>query len=185
MTRLGMGSLVVVDAGSAAPPRFFSMRYGDPNAPVKVALVGKGITFDSGGLAIKPASGMETMKGDMGGGAAVVAGMMAVARLAPENICVTGYVGSSENMINGRAMRPGDVLTAMTGETIEVLNPDAEGRLVLADVLAYAIRQGATHIVDLATLTGAASVALGSACSLAAGRQMEWGRQVTDAAAAG
>lgn len=185
MERLGMGAILGVAAGSDLPPRLFSMRYGDPNSPIKLALVGKGITFDSGGLAIKPAAGMETMKGDMGGGAAVVAGMVAVARLAPQNISVTGYVGTTENMINGRAMRPGDVLTALTGETIEVLNPDAEGRLVLADVLAHAVEQGATHLVDFATLTGAAAVALGSACSLAAGKPMDWVSQVMAAAGTG
>ena len=169
MRKLGMGAILGVAAGSDEPPRLFGLHYGPADAEIRLALVGKGITFDSGGLAIKPLTGMETMKGDMGGAAAVVAGMVAIARLKPAGIRVSGYVGSSENMISGSAMRPGDVLIAMTGETIEVLNPDAEGRLVLADVLAYAIKQGATHIVDFATLTGAAAVALGSAASLGAG----------------
>jgi leucyl aminopeptidase len=182
MTRLGMGSILGVAAGSDEPPRIFSLRFGAPDAATRLAVVGKGITFDSGGLAIKPLAGMETMKGDMGGAAAVVGGMVAVARLKPEGICVTGYVGASENMISGSAMRPGDVLTAMTGETIEVLNPDAEGRLVLADVLAYAVQEGATHIVDFATLTGAAAVALGAASSLGAGRPQTWVETVANAA---
>jgi leucyl aminopeptidase len=185
MERLGMGAILGVGRGSAEPPRIFSLRYGDPSAATRLALIGKGITFDSGGLAIKPLTGMETMKGDMGGAAAVVAGMVAVARLKPAGICVTGYVGSAENMISGKAMRPGDVLTAFTGETIEVLNPDAEGRLVLADVLAYAIQQGATQLVDFATLTGAAQISLGSASSLGAGRPMSWVQTVADAASAG
>jgi leucyl aminopeptidase len=152
---------------------------------VKVAFVGKGLTFDSGGLSLKTAEGMETMKTDMSGGAAVIAGMVAVARLKPEGICVTGYVGATENMPGGAAMRPGDILTAMNGTTIEVLNTDAEGRLVLADVLAYAVSEGATHIVDFATLTGAAQVSLGDAATLATGKPMEWVNEVVAAADAG
>jgi leucyl aminopeptidase len=111
--------------------------------------------------------------------------MLAVARLAPEGISVTGYVGATENMPSGKSMRPGDVLTAMNGKTIEVLNTDAEGRLVLADVLAYACSQGATHVVDFATLTGGAIVALGHAATLTAGKPQSWVRQVADAAVEG
>lgn len=185
MSTLGMGSLLGVAAGSAQPPRLIVLRYGDPNASIKLALVGKGLTFDSGGLSLKTAEGMETMKGDMAGGAAVVAGMMAIAELAPADISITAYVGATENMPGSRAMRPGDVLTAMNGETIEVLNTDAEGRLVLADVLAYASLQGATHIVDFATLTGGAVVALGHAATLATGKPWSWVERVVEGAARG
>jgi len=185
MRDLGMGSFLGVSAGSDEPAKLIVLRYGSDDSPVRLALVGKGLTFDSGGLSLKTAEGMETMKGDMGGGAAVVAGMQAVARLAPTNIAVTGYVGATENMPSGKSMRPGDVLTAMNGKTIEVLNTDAEGRLVLADVLAYACRQGATHIVDFATLTGGAVVALGHAATLAAGEPQQWVQQVVEAASEG
>lgn len=181
MKQLGMGSLLGVAAGSKEPPRLITLRYGRPDAAKRVAFVGKGLTFDSGGLSLKTAEGMETMKSDMAGAAAVVAGMVAVARLRPEGICVTGYVGSTENMPGGGAMRPGDVLTAMNGKTIEVLNTDAEGRLVLADVLSYAIDQGETHLVDFATLTGAAVIALGHAATLATGNPMSWVDEVVKA----
>ena len=181
----GMGSLLGVAAGSEQPPRLIVLRYGDPSAPVKLALVGKGLTFDSGGLSLKTAEGMETMKGDMGGAAAVIAGIAAVARLGLRNIFVTAYAGATENMPGGGAMRPGDVLTAINGETIEVLNTDAEGRLVLADVLGYACKQGATHIVDFATLTGGAVVALGTAATLAAGKPAGWVGTVVQAATRG
>jgi leucyl aminopeptidase len=185
MRALKMESFLGVSAGSYEPARLIVMRYGSPDSSTRLALVGKGLTFDSGGLSLKPADAMETMKGDMGGGAAVVAGMLATARLAPANISVTGYVGATENMPSGRSMRPGDVLTAMNGKTIEVLNTDAEGRLVLADVLAYACREGATHIVDFATLTGGAIVALGHAATLATGKPEAWVREVVEAAADG
>ena len=182
---LGMGAILGVAAGSRQPPTVIVLRYGDSEADVKLAMVGKGITFDSGGLSIKTAHGMQTMKGDMGGGAAVLGGMLAIARLAPQNISVTGYIGATENMPGDNAMRPGDILTAFNGETIEVLDTDCEGRLVLADLLAYAESEGATHIVDFATLTGGATVALGTAASLTAGRPREWVETVVDAAAEG
>ncbi|MGH2442691.1 MAG: leucyl aminopeptidase, partial [Chloroflexota bacterium] len=185
MKELGMGSLLGVSSGSAQPARLIILRYGNAGAAKKLALVGKGLTFDSGGLSLKTAEGMETMKGDMGGGAAVISAMMAIGRLAPEGIAVTGYVGATENMPSGTSMRPGDVLTAMTGETIEVLNTDAEGRLVLADVLAYAVKDGASHIIDFATLTGGAVVALGHVSTLATGRPSEWVARTVKAAAAG
>lgn len=185
MEREGMGSLLGVASGSDEPPKMVILRYGDPSAQIKLAVVGKGLTFDSGGLSLKTAEGMETMKGDMGGAAAVLSGMLAVERLAPENISVTGYIGTTENMPSGKAMKPGDVLTAMTGETIEVLNTDAEGRLVLADLLAYAVREGATHLVDFATLTGSAVVALGNDVTLSAGKPAEWVNQVAKAAEEG
>jgi len=126
-----------------------------------LGLVGKGITFDTGGISIKPAAGMEEMKGDMSGGAAVIAAMGAIARLRPA-IDVTAVVPATENMPSGSAIKPGDVLRAMSGKTIEVINTDAEGRLVLADGLAYARQLGCSPIVDVATLTGAISVSLGN-----------------------
>lgn len=180
--QLGMGSLLGVAQGSVEAPRVIVLRYGPDDSALRLALVGKGLTFDSGGLSLKTAEGMETMKGDMGGGAAVIAAMTAVARIAPRNISVIGIVGATENMPSGSAMRPGDVLTAMTGETIEVLNTDAEGRLVLADVLAYAVELGATHIVDVATLTGSAAVALGKAAFLVTGQPRNWVDRVVHAA---
>lgn len=157
-----MGSMLAVGIGSDRPPRLVVLRHqGNANADAPtLALVGKGVTFDSGGLSLKPSDGMITMKGDMAGAATVLGVMAAVARLKlPVN--VTGYLGLAENMVSGRSYKLGDVLHARNGVTIEVHNTDAEGRLVLADCLAYAADQGATHIVDLATLTGACVVALG------------------------
>jgi leucyl aminopeptidase len=130
------------------------------NSTDHLALVGKGVTFDTGGLSIKPSESMERMKYDMAGAAAVIGAMQAIAKLKPA-IPVTAYIPTVENMINGKAQRPGDIITALSGKTIEVLNTDAEGRLILADALTYANRQGVTHIVDAATLTGAIGVALG------------------------
>jgi leucyl aminopeptidase len=188
MLRRGMGSLLGVAAGSSQPPRLIVLRYrpsGAQETDTSLALVGKGLTFDSGGLSLKTAEGMQTMKHDMAGAAAVIAGMTGIARLRLGNISVTAYVGATENMPGGGAMRPGDVLTALNGETIEVLNTDAEGRLVLADVLAYAVQEGASHIVDFATLTGGAVVALGHVATLSTGRPAEWVKQVVEAAERG
>jgi leucyl aminopeptidase len=161
----GMGALLGVARGSDEPPVMITVRYegGRPDGP-RLALVGKGITFDTGGISIKPAAGMEMMKYDMGGGAAVLAAMWAIAKLRPA-ANVIGVVPATENMPGGRAYKPGDVLTSLSGKTIEVLNTDAEGRIILADGLAKARRMGATHIVDVATLTGACVVALGHATS--------------------
>jgi len=161
LTRLGMGALLAVGQGSRNPPRLIEMIYEPVSAPPgHLALVGKGITFDSGGLSLKPANAMELMKRDMAGGATVIATMHAVAALALP-IRVRGYVPAAENMPDGNAIRPGDVVTAFNGKTIEVLNTDAEGRLVLADALSYAVTFGPRAIVDFATLTGAVRVALG------------------------
>ncbi|HUY97684.1 MAG TPA: leucyl aminopeptidase [Verrucomicrobiae bacterium] len=163
MASLGMGSLLSVARGSHEPARLIVLRYrgtGGAASGTELALVGKGITFDSGGISLKPAAGMATMKADMSGGAAVINAMGVIAQLRP-SIPVIGVVPLTENMPGGRATKPGDVVTAMNGTTIEITNTDAEGRLVLADALAYAIRLGATHLVDVATLTGAVSVALG------------------------
>jgi len=172
---LGMGLLLGVARGSAEPPRVIVMRHrpaGAPQAPV-LGLVGKGITFDTGGISIKPADGMERMKDDMAGGAAVVCAMRAIGLLkAPIN--VVGVVPTTENMPGGRAMKPGDVLTSASGKTVEVINTDAEGRLILGDGLWYAQKLGATHLVDVATLTGAAVVALGKVTSAIFGQPDPW-----------
>ena len=156
----GFGGLLGVAQGSSNPPRFIQMRYAGSNATKKIALVGKGVTFDSGGLSLKDAANMETMKTDMGGAAAVIGAMTAIARLKP-NIEVLAYVPATENMPSGTAIRPGDVLKHRGGKTTEVLNTDAEGRLILADALAYATEQEPEAIVDVATLTGSIMVALG------------------------
>ena len=163
MRQLGMGSLLGVAQGSAEPPALIIVRY-KPATPSKsqdhLGLVGKGVTFDTGGVSIKPAEGMEKMKYDMAGGAAVLGAMQAIAQLKPA-IPVTALVPAVENMVGGRAQRPGDIVKSLSGKTIEVLNTDAEGRLILIDALTYAQRLGCTHLVDAATLTGAIVVALG------------------------
>jgi leucyl aminopeptidase len=165
--REGMGSFLSVAQGSAQPPKFIVMRYnGDPSSKELLALVGKGITFDTGGISIKPADRMEEMKYDMSGGAGVIAAMTALGRLKPK-VNVVGIVPATENMPGGKATKPGDIVKAMNGKTIEVINTDAEGRLILADGLAYANKLGATRIVDAATLTGACVIALGHATSAA------------------
>jgi leucyl aminopeptidase len=164
MRQLGMGSLLGVAMGSSAPPALIIVRYTPASAPKTtdhLALVGKGVTFDSGGISIKPADGMEKMKYDMSGGAAVLGAMRAIAQLKPA-IPVTAIVPAVENMINGKAQRPGDIVKSLDGKTIEVLNTDAEGRLILIDAITYAKRLGCTHLVDAATLTGAIVVALGN-----------------------
>ena len=173
--QLGMGMLLGVARGSAEPPRMIVMRHdpsGAPAAPV-LGLVGKGITFDTGGISIKPAEGMEKMKDDMTGGAAVVCAMRAIALLkAP--IRVIGVVPTTENMPGGRAIKPGDVLKSAEGKTVEVINTDAEGRLILGDGLWYARKLGATHLVDVATLTGAIVTALGKITSGVFGGPDRW-----------
>jgi len=164
MRQLGMGSLLGVSQGSAEPPALIILRY-TPAQPPKtkdhLGLVGKGVTFDTGGVSIKPAEGMEKMKYDMAGGAAMLGAMRAIAQLKPA-IPVTALVPAVENMVGSKAQRPGDIVTSLSGKTIEVLNTDAEGRLILVDALTYAQRLGCTHLVDAATLTGAIVVALGS-----------------------
>ncbi|MBI1361677.1 MAG: leucyl aminopeptidase [Alphaproteobacteria bacterium] len=163
MTKLGMGSLLGVGQGSARPSRLCVLKWmgSKEKKSAPVALVGKGVTFDTGGISLKPGPGMEDMKGDMGGSAAVVGAMIAIAkRKAKAN--VVGLVGLVENMPDGNAQRPGDIVKAAAGKTIEVLNTDAEGRLVLADVLWYAQKKfNPKAIVDLATLTGAIIISLG------------------------
>ena len=163
MRQLGMGALLGVAQGSAEPPALIILRYRPANGSVSrdhLALVGKGVTFDTGGISIKPADGMEKMKYDMSGGAAVLGAMRAIAQLKP-TIPVTAFIPAVENMPGSKAQRPGDIVTTLSGKTVEVLNTDAEGRLILADALVYAARLGCTHLIDAATLTGAIVVALG------------------------
>jgi len=162
MEELGMRALLGVAQGSAEPPAFIVLRYKPAKAEhtAHLGLVGKGVTFDTGGISIKPADSMEKMKYDMAGGAAMIGAMRALAQLQPA-LAVTAFIPCVENMPGSRAQRPGDIVVAMSGKTIEVINTDAEGRLILADALTYARRQGCTHLADAATLTGAVGVALG------------------------
>ncbi len=186
MAELGMGLLLGVGQGAAHPPRLIAVKLpgwdaaGDGD---RLAIVGKGVCFDSGGISIKPAEGMGDMKHDKSGAAAVIAAARTVARLAPSTplMAVAPMV---ENMPGGNAQRPGDVVKAMNGMTVEVTNTDAEGRLILADAMTWAETQGATHVVDVATLTGAASVAFGEQISAYFARPREWGQRVGAAAEA-
>ena len=175
IAQLGMGLLLGVARGSSEPPRLLVFRHDPPGLPPGpvLGLVGKGVTFDSGGISIKPADGMDRMKDDMAGGAAVACAMRAISLLqAP--IRVIGVVPATENMPGGRAVKPGDVLKSAAGKTVEILNTDAEGRLILGDGLWYAQQLGATHLVDVATLTGAIVVALGKTTSGLFGTPPEW-----------
>jgi leucyl aminopeptidase len=176
MEKLGMGSLLGVARGSDEPPKMIVLKY-EPSKFRKskgdlLALVGKGITFDSGGISLKPGENMELMKYDMTGAATVIGTMRAIAQLKP-SIPVLGVAPCSENLPSGKATKPGDILRAMTGKTIEVINTDAEGRLVLADAIAYAKKLGATKIIDMATLTGAVSIALGDVNTAILGTDQE------------
>ncbi|MFL5899044.1 MAG: leucyl aminopeptidase [Solirubrobacterales bacterium] len=156
---MGMGGLVAVAQGSAEEPKLIVLRYRGGGA--RVAFVGKGVTFDSGGISLKPGAGMQEMKMDMSGAAAVLEAVAAIAELGLP-LDLVAVIPSTENMPSGTAIKPGDVITQYNGKTVEVNNTDAEGRLILADALAYAVEQGAERIIDLATLTGAVEVALGS-----------------------
>src|SRR5262245_43810221 len=164
MKRLGMGSLLSVSLGSEQPAKLIVLKYTPAKSTAKksdlLALVGKGITFDTGGISLKPGEGMDAMKYDMSGGATVIGTMRAIALLKP-SVPVLGVIAAVENMPDGKASRPSDVVTASNGKTIEILNTDAEGRLILADAVAYAENQGTTRIIDMATLTGAVIIALG------------------------
>ncbi len=172
-----LGGLLGVNRGSTQPPRFLHLRY-EPDAPrATVALVGKGITFDSGGLSLKPSDGMIGMKGDMGGAGAVLGALRAVARLGAK-VRVLGFLPLTDNMTGGDATRVGDVLTMRNGKTVEVLNTDAEGRLILADALSLATEAAPDAIVDLATLTGACMVALGDQTAGLMGNHQGWLDQV-------
>ena len=159
--KMGMGAFLAVGRGSAQEPKFIHMKYTCPNPKKKLAIIGKGITFDSGGLDIKPASSMLTMKDDMSGAACVLGVMSIIKELNPQ-VEVHGIIAACENMPGGKAYKPGDILTAKNGKTIEVDNTDAEGRLTLADALCYACELGVDEVIDLATLTGACMVALGT-----------------------
>jgi len=180
---LGMGLLLGVARGSHEPPRLLVLRYEPADAPASpvLGLVGKGVTFDAGGISLKPARGMARMKDDMSGGAAVVCAMRAIGALKA-GVRVVGVVPCAENMPGGGAIRPGDVLTGASGTTVEVVDTDAEGRLMLADALWYAQRLGVTHLVDVATLTGACRVALGRTTSGLMGRPAWWAAHVRDVA---
>ena len=157
----GYGGILGVGQGSAHPPRLVRISYTHPKARKTIALVGKGITFDSGGLSLKPAASMEWMKADMAGAAAVIGALMAIATLKPA-VNVTGWVPTAENMPSGAAIRPGDVLTMFGGKKVEILNTDAEGRLILADAIVRAAQESPDALLDVATLTGAQLVALGT-----------------------
>jgi len=182
IAELKMGMLLGVGRGSHEPPRMLVLRHEPKNAVkgVVLGLVGKGITFDTGGISIKPAENMDKMKDDMSGGAAVIGAMAAIARLnAP--VTVVAVIPMTENMPGGRAIKPGDILTSAEGKTVEVMNTDAEGRLVLGDGLWYARQLGATHLVDIATLTGACVVALGKSTSGLFGAPTGWVAEVLSA----
>ncbi|MBI2909865.1 MAG: leucyl aminopeptidase [Chloroflexi bacterium] len=173
MEKLGMGGILAVAKGSAEPPKFIVMSYkGDPSSVKTLGLVGKGLTFDSGGISIKPSEHMEEMKGDMAGAASVIAAMNAIAQLRLK-VNVTALVGATENMPSGTAQKPGDILKTMSGKTVEVVNTDAEGRLTLADVLTYARKLGLSPVIDVATLTGACHIALGDVCTGAFGNNQD------------
>nr|WP_279164726.1 leucyl aminopeptidase [Thermus scotoductus] len=178
---LGMGAFLAVAQGSENPPRFIALRYAPEGARERLDLVGKGLTFDSGGYSLKPTESMATMKNDMAGAAAVLGAMKSAALLGLP-LEVRGYIAACENMVSGRAYRLGDVLKTLTGKTVEVMNTDAEGRLTLADALAYAERQGARRILELSTLTGSAVVALGEEVAALFATEEAWGRRVEDAA---
>jgi leucyl aminopeptidase len=184
MAELGMGLLLGVGQGAAHPPRLIAVKtpgWEQSADGARLALVGKGVCFDSGGISIKPAEHMGDMKHDKSGAAAVIAAARTVARLAPETpmMAVAPMV---ENMPGGNAQRPGDVVRAMNGMTVEVTNTDAEGRLILADAMTWAESQGATHVVDIATLTGASSIAFGEHISAYFARPRDWGQEVAEAA---
>ena len=162
MEAMGMEALLGVAKGSSQPPQLISLSYkGDERSEKALGFLGKGITFDSGGISIKPSEGMAEMKDDMAGAAAVMAALGAIAQLKPQ-VNVTAIIPATENLPSGTALKPGDVLKAMNGKTIEVINTDAEGRLILADALSYAQKLGLSPLIDLATLTGACRIALGT-----------------------
>jgi leucyl aminopeptidase len=162
MQELGMGGMLGVSQAAHEPPKFIVLEYGQKGSGKTLGLVGKGITFDSGGISIKPGEKMDLMKMDMMGAGAVLGAMSAIADLKPQNVHIVAIVCATENLPGGHAYKPGDILTALNGVTMEILNTDAEGRLVLADGLSYVQRYEPDAIIDLATLTGAVSIALGS-----------------------
>ena len=182
MEEKGMGSLLGVARGSRQPPKLIVLKYrGNPDNPGdNLGIIGKGVTFDTGGISIKPAAGMERMKGDMSGGASVIGAMQAIGRIRPR-VNVTGVVPAVENMPGGEAQRPGDIVQTMNGKTVEVINTDSEGRLILCDAMAYARELGVNRMVDIATLTGAIIVSLGKICTGVMGNDQEFIDQLIDA----
>jgi len=176
----GMGAFAAVAQGSDAEPKLIVLRYTGGTSGPHLGFVGKAVTFDTGGISLKPSGKMSEMKFDMSGGAAVLESMDAIAALKLP-VTVTAVVPSTENMPSGHSMRPGDIVTAMNGKTIEINNTDAEGRLILADALAYAVEQGVERIVDLATLTGAIITALGSTYAGLFSNDDDWCEQVEQA----
>ena len=176
MEQEGMGSLLSVARGSDQPAKLIILKYtpakAEGDSSDLLAFVGKGVTFDSGGISLKPGENMELMKYDMTGGATVLGAMRAIAQLKPP-IPILGLAPCTENLPSGKATKPGDVVKAMTGKTIEIINTDAEGRLILADAIAYAKKLGATKIIDMATLTGAVSIALGDVNTAVLGTDQE------------
>ncbi len=181
MKEMGMGALLGVAQGTEQPPKMIVLSYkGDPNSNVTVGFIGKGLTFDSGGISLKPSEAMHEMKGDMSGGAIVMAALTAISQLKVK-INVTAIIPATENLPSGKALKPGDILKALNGKTIEVINTDAEGRLILADALSYAIKQGVTPLIDIATLTGACHVALGDLCSGIFTNDQKWADKVVRA----
>lgn len=176
---LGMGAYLAVAKGSSQDPKFIHMKYSSPNPKKKIAIIGKGLCFDSGGLDLKPANSMLTMKDDMSGAASVLGIMQSISKLKPD-VEVHGIIAACENMPGCSAYKPGDILTAMNGKTIEVDNTDAEGRLTLADALCYACELKVDEIIDIATLTGACMVALGTAASGIMGNNDEFIHEIIE-----
>ena len=179
--KMGMGAFLAVGQGSVNPPKFIHMKYSNGNPKKRIAIIGKGICFDSGGLDIKPASSMLTMKDDMSGAACVLGVMQALSKLNPE-IEAHGIIAACENMPSGSSYKPGDILTAKNGKTIEVDNTDAEGRLTLADALCYACELGVDEVIDIATLTGACMVALGTIATGVMGNDEDMIKRVMETA---
>ena len=184
LAKEGFGGILAVGQGSVNPPRLVRLEYTHPDAARTVVFAGKGITFDSGGLSLKPPKAMETMKADMSGAAAVLAAVRAIAELGPA-VNVVGYLPIAENMPSGAAQRPSDVITIYGGKTVEVLNTDAEGRLVLADALARSEADEPDLLIDVATLTGAQTVALGTATAGVMANDDALAAEIADAAGAG
>lgn len=181
MMELGMGGLLGVAQGSTQPPKLIILTYRAKGSRRTLGLVGKGLTFDSGGISIKSHEGLQHMKCDMTGGAAVIGTMKAIAELKP-NVNVIGIVPATENMLSGSAYKPGDVIKFYNGKTAEIITTDAEGRMILADAMTYAIRQGATHLVDIATLTGSCAIALGTNITGIMGNNREFTERLAEAA---
>jgi leucyl aminopeptidase len=181
MAELGMDALLSVARGSGQPPRLIVMRYHAGDDKPMIGFVGKGLTFDSGGISIKPQEYLPTMKFDMAGGAAVIGAMGAIAQLKP-GVNIVGVVPAAENMPGGCAYRPGDVVRCSNGKTVEIITTDAEGRMILSDALTYALKQGAKYVVDVATLTGSCAIALGSDITGIMGNKPEFLGDIKEAA---